>query len=104
MKSQDYAVTEDVDLATFIRFVEWMYNGCYTAPTPKDESSPSHMTPAEDNSDQCGFSGSPIGLGSKKEEKHIEKTGSESLIWPACRQILLLFRRTGLFYIKAHLP
>lgn len=66
---------EDVDLATFIRFLEWTYNGCYTTPTPKDESSPSDMAPAEDNSDQRDIFGSSIGLGSKKKKKHMEKTG-----------------------------
>ncbi|KAI4190097.1 MAG: hypothetical protein L6R41_001016 [Letrouitia leprolyta] len=65
---------EDVDLATFTRFLEWTYNGCYTAPTPKDESSPSDMAPAEDNSDQRDIFGSSIGLGSKKKKKNMEKT------------------------------
>ncbi|KAL8855332.1 MAG: hypothetical protein Q9178_008021 [Gyalolechia marmorata] len=52
VKSQGYAVMDEVDISTFVRFLEWTYSGTYTAVTPEDESSPNDIAPAKDNSHQ----------------------------------------------------
>ncbi|KAL8728824.1 MAG: hypothetical protein Q9166_005141 [cf. Caloplaca sp. 2 TL-2023] len=62
---------EDVDLPTFVRFLEWTYNDTYTAAIPDHESSPSGIALAEDNPDQCYVVESPLEWGStKKKKKH----------------------------------
>lgn len=67
-KSQGYAEMTGVETATFDRFLEWMYRGKYSSPTPKDDTSPGDMAPGEDKSDLLDIFGGAAG-GSKKKKK-----------------------------------
>lgn len=68
-KSQGYAEINDVDLATFTRFLEWMYYGNYTALGPEDDSPFGDNAPAEENLDLSENFGGSGWLSSKKKKK-----------------------------------
>lgn len=53
-KSQGYAVLEDIDTATFVRFLEWTYRGNYTTPTSTNQASPSEEGPVAEGQGDLG--------------------------------------------------
>lgn len=71
---QGFAILEDVDKATFVRFVRWLYSRDYPAVEPKLPSDESPVPPAAEapqttwNDDEWGF----YATKKKKKEKHKE--------------------------------